>query len=87
MDNNFEIKEKIAQLEKALLEQLPDMPKILQTIHRQLTKDPSIVTLLSEEDCNVLVRGLIAQTKTSIVTSAIKKPKKAANKMIVGVDL
>ena len=87
MDNNFEIKEKIAQLEKALLEQLPDMPKILQTIHRQLTKDPSIVTLLIEEDCIVLVRGLMAQTKTSIVTSAIKKPKKAANKMIVGVDL
>lgn len=79
----FEIKEKLAQLEAALLTTTPDMPTLLRDIHRNLKQDPELVTLLTEEECSVLVRGLKKQTNTEIATSAVKSPKKALSKMSV----
>jgi hypothetical protein len=80
----FEVKEKLAALEQALLKQLPTMPTLLRDIHRSLKADPDTVTLLSEEECAVLVQGLKKQTGTTIATSALKSPKKKAlSKMTV----
>lgn len=80
----FEIKEKLAQLEAALLESLPTMPTLLRDIHRSLKADPDTVTLLSEEECSILVQGLKKQTRTEIATKVAKaKPKKALSKMTV----
>ena len=80
----FEIKEKLAQLENALLEKLPTMPTLLRDIHRSLKADPDTVTLLSEEECSILVQGLKKQTQTEISTKIIKaKPKKALSKLTV----
>lgn len=80
----FEIKEKLAQLENALLEKLPTMPTLLRNIHRSLKADPDIVTLLSEEECSILVQGLKKQTQTEIATKVIKsKPRKALSKLTV----
>ena len=79
----YEIQEKLALLEQALLEKLPTMPNLLRDIHRQLKKDPEIVTLLSEEECSILVQGLKKQTSTNIATSAIKTKTKAQSKMTV----
>lgn len=80
----FEIKEKLAQLENALLEKLPTMPTLLRDIHRSLKADPDVVTLLSEEECAILVQGLKKQTQTEIATKVIKaKPRKALSKLTV----
>ncbi len=80
----FEVKEKLAQLEAALLESLPTMPTLLRDIHRSLKNDPDTVTLLSEEECAILVQGLKKQTQTEIATKVIKaKPRKALSKLTV----
>jgi len=80
----FEIKEKLAQLQNALLESLPTMPTLLRDIHRSLKNDPDTVTLLSEEECAILVTGLKKQTQTEIATKVIKaKPRKALSKLTV----
>ncbi len=80
----YEIKEKLAALEAALLESLPTMPTLLRDIHRSLKADPDTVTLLSEEECAILVQGLKKQTQTEISTKVIKaKPRKALSKLTV----
>lgn len=79
----YEIQEKLAMLEQALLEKLPTMPNLLRDIHRQLKKDPEVVTLLTEDECAILVQGLKKQTSTTIATAAIKNKSKAQSKMTV----
>ena len=83
----FEVKEKLAQLEQALLEKLPTMPTLLRDIHRSLKADPDTVTLLSEEECSILVQGLKKQTGTAIATSALNSPKKKAISKMTVADL
>jgi len=85
LDQAFEVREKLASLEAALLSGTPDMPSLLRDIHRTLKADPDVVTILSEEECSILVRGLKKQTATEIATKAVKKGgKKAMSKMTVG---
>ena len=81
----YEVQEKLAQLEAALLEGTPNMPTLLREIHRNLKSDPDLVTILSEEECSILVRGLKKQTATEIATTIVKKksPKKALSKLTV----
>lgn len=80
-DQAFEVREKLASLENALLEKTSNMPTLLRDIHRNLKKDPDLVTLLSEEEISVLVRGLKEQTKTELSVTLVKKKTKAASKM------
>lgn len=88
IDQSYAIKEKLAELDTALNERLPGITTILRTIHSTLKKDPDLVTVLSEEECNILVRGLKKQTATEIATTALsKKSGKAMNKMQPGLDL
>ena len=78
----FEVREKLAQLEAGLQEVVPNIATLLRDIHRNLKADPDLVTILTEEECSILVRGLKKQTNTSIATTAKKKaPKKALSKM------
>lgn len=87
-DQAFVIREKLAQLDEGLQAQAPGLATLLRDIHTTLKKDPDVVTLLSDEECEVLVRGLKKQTATEIATAALKGPKKKAmNKMQVGLDL
>ena len=84
----FTVQEKLARLEESLLAATPGMPTLLREIHTILKKDPDVVTLLTEEECAILVRGLKKQTATEIATAAIKAPrKKALSKLQVGLDL
>lgn len=68
----FELKEKVAQLEQALLNSHPQLPVLLRTIHTTLRNDPDNVTILSEEEVGVIVAGLKKQTMTEITTSTVK---------------
>ena len=70
---NVELKLKLAELEEALLSAHPNMPSLLATIHGQLKKDPEQVTLLSEDEIGIIVRGLSRHT-------AVAKEKKVTAK-------
>lgn len=83
----FEVQEKLCQLEEALLAGTPNMPTLLRDIHRTLKRDHDIVTLLSDEECSILVRGLKKQTATVIATSAAKKSGGKALKRLTVDDL
>jgi len=87
IEQGFEVREKLANLEAALLEGTPNMANLLRDIHRQLKADPDVVTILSEEECSILVRGLKKQTATEIATTAIKKAPKKALKNLTVADL
>ena len=86
-DQAFETREKLAQLEAAMLEKTPNMPTLLRDIHRELKADPDIVTLLSDEECSILVNGLKQQTKTFIATKAVKKGSSKPLKNLTVGDL
>lgn len=83
----FEVREKLASLEASLLEGTPGMAGLLREIHGHLKKDPDIVTLLSEEECSILVRGLKKQTSTSIATTTLKKKGGKALRATTTADL
>lgn len=77
----FEVKEKLARLQNALLTAHPTMPTLLREIHSNLKMDPAVVTLFSEEDIAIVVNGLKRQTATEIAVAAIgKKGPKSGKK-------
>ena len=82
-----QIREKLANMEEALEGNLPGIATMLRTIHSQLKKDEEIVTLLTEEEVCMLVRGLKKQTLTEITTAAINAPRKKALKATTLDDL
>lgn len=72
----YNVREKLAQLEAALIANQPDITQLLRTIHTQLKQDEEIVTVLTEEECSILVSGLIKKTKLEIAAKMLKsKPK------------
>ncbi len=89
MDNPtaYQVKEAIASLSVALLEAHPRMPILLREIHQTLSKDPEVVTLLTEEEIGVIVNGLSKQTQTTIATSLATGKKGKAIKSIGVADL
>ncbi|PHQ81754.1 MAG: hypothetical protein COB66_01395 [Coxiella sp. (in: Bacteria)] len=83
-NQQYQIKEKLAELESMLLNKTPGMATALRSIHSALKKDSALVTILSDEECAILVNGLKKQTAVEIATSSLKKkPKKALNKTTV----
>lgn len=86
-DQTYEIKEKLALLESKLDEAAPGIPTLLREIHRVLKKDPDVVTILSDEECSIIVRGLKKQTATEIATSAKKKGTSKSLKQMTLADL
>lgn len=80
-----QVKSKLAELETALLTAHPTMPVLLRDIRNQLKADSSVVTLLSEEDIGVIVRGLKLQTNTEIATAA-SKGKGGKSVKNIGID-
>jgi hypothetical protein len=71
IDQNLQMK--ISSLQDAILSSHPTLPILLKEIHTTLKQDPAIVTLLSDDEINVIVSGLQKQTKISIAESAAKK--------------
>lgn len=74
----FELKEKVASLQAAMLEAHPTMPVLLRTIHTQLRKDPELVTCLDEEEIGIIVNGLKKQSNTEIATTTVKQASATA---------
>jgi hypothetical protein len=63
---------KMNSLAEAIHHQHPTMPVLLKQIHTHLRNDPELVTTLDEEGIGIIVRGLQIQTKTELVTQAVK---------------
>lgn len=77
----IELENKILTLETAVKERLPGMAGMLQDIWTALKKQPENVTLLSDEQTNIIVQGLEAQTGTKLAEIAIKSSKGGKKKI------
>lgn len=77
----FELESKIAELSETILAKHPRMPSLLREIHTTLRAQPENVTLLSEEQIQIIVSGLKVQTNTEFAQAALKSP--SANKSAV----
>lgn len=86
---NLDIRTKLDELESALLNAHPGMPTLLRDIHKTLKAQPDIVTLLSESDLAIIVRGLDKQTNAHLVATTLKPTKatKASLKNVTSDDL
>lgn len=86
---NLDIKTKLDELESALLSNHPGMPTLLRDIHKTLKAQPDIVTLMSESELAILVRGLDKQTNAHLVATTMKptKAKKESLKNVTSDDL
>lgn len=86
---NLEIKSKLDELESMLLSQHPGMPTLLRDIHKTLKAQPDQVTLMTEEEIQVVVRGLEKQTNSYLADSIAKptKAKKESLKTVTNSDL
>lgn len=69
------IKEKLYQLESKLKENVPNIKELLRDIHTSLKKDPDVVTILSEEEVSMLVKGLVKQTQSTVIDKVLKTKK------------
>lgn len=78
-----DLENKILALQAATVARLPSMPNILQDIWNALKQQPENVTLLEEEQINIVFQGLEAQTNTRLVEIAVKstKSKSVASKL------
>lgn len=72
MTPHEQVRNEILSLQTALLSAHPSMPALLQKIHRQLKNDPEVVTLLSEDDIQIIVSGLQKQTQVTLASSMTK---------------
>lgn len=79
-----EIQMNIAELEEALISTHPEMPVLLRKIHTKLKNDPEIVTLLSEEEINTVIRGLEVQTNVSLAPASKPKAEKKSSNTAAG---
>lgn len=89
MSSEFElsrIKERMSELQDALDKSLPNFPNILKDIHDSLRADHEIVTLLSEEEIAVIVRGLETHANIEIAPIAAKKAINRAKKQPISAS-
>ena len=78
---------KIAELQTAVLQTLPNMPALLREIHQNLRNDPEIVTLLTPPQVAIIVSGLSKQTQTTITTQVLSGSKGKSLKKISVDDI
>jgi len=80
--DGFKLKEAIEDLKGKILDKHPMMPNLLREIHKTVQQYPEQVTLLSEEEIAVIIRGLETHSNVYLATKAVKNagsPSKMAN--------
>ncbi len=85
--NHMDFLTKLNDLREAIHTQHPRMPTLLKEIHTQLRKDPEIVTLLNEEGIGIVVLGLQKQTKTELISTAVKATAAKSKKVALTDDM
>ena len=77
----------MAELQAALDSNVPGFATILKRIHEKLRADPAVVTLMSEEEIAVVVKGLSRHSQIEVVApKAVKDAKKLARGTRIGAD-
>lgn len=69
---------KILELQEKLQQQAPGYESLLHTIHSNLSKDPDLVHLLTNEQIGIICLGL--QKRTGVEMSKIEAKKKTSSK-------
>lgn len=87
MTPHEQIQANILQLREAMLSAYPEIPTLLQTIHRQLKEDPEVTTLLTEGEIATIVDGLKRQKSTELVTKTSSAAKTSRIKNTTVDDL
>lgn len=83
----LDLRTKIYALDEALKQQHPAMDSLLQTIHRNLQKDPELTHMLKEEEIAVIFQGLQKKTQTKIVADAVKSASSGKNRGLKNIGL
>ncbi len=86
MNQAEQVKVSILEIEDALLSSNPMLPQLLRKIHTNLRNDPEVVTLLSDEDIGILVRGQMKQMNTAIAEKLVKA-KATGAKALKNLDI
>lgn len=82
-----QVKSNLLEMQEVLDNNTAGLPSLLRTIHGQLKSDPEIVTLLSDDECNILVEGLKSHTSTELACKAMKGKTRTALKQTTMADL
>lgn len=71
----------MCELEQKLNEQIPDFTGQLRYLHRVAAEDPNVVTIMTDEELGIIVRGLARMVDIEIVTpkETGTRKKKLAN--------
>lgn len=80
MTPHEEVSLKMETLRSALLADTPQLPMILSQIKVYLSKNPEVVTLLSEEEIGEIVRSAQTVSRIKLVENATKSKGKKALK-------
>lgn len=75
-----------AELEAALLTADPTFKTTLRDVHRHLGKDPELVTLMTEEEVAMIVKGLVVFANAEVVEPAKAKAVKAASRALKNIS-
>lgn len=75
-----------AELEAALLTADPTFKTTLRDVHRHLGKDPELVTLMTEEEVEMIVKGLVVFANAEVVEPAKAKAVKTAAKALKNIS-
>lgn len=88
--SNHPLAMEFAELEAALLAADPDFRNQLRNVHRHLGKEPELVTMMSEQEIQMIVRGLVELANSEIVEPAkaksVKKATADMKKKVISAD-
>lgn len=72
-DEAVGFKNMLLELEDKLNNRVDNFPYLLRDIHQHLRRDPEIVTVLSDEEIGLIIRGIKTMTGTVLGTTATAK--------------
>lgn len=86
LDKFEQISQRISELQIKMQEKAPGYQGLLQIIHRNLSVDPEVVTLLSPEQIGVIFAGLSAM-KGIVIATVAGKNKTSGGKSLKDIGL
>lgn len=62
-------KMKLAELEQQLEDNVPGYAHTLRDLHREMAQDPNVVTILTEDEISIIVKGVGKHMDTTVVVA------------------
>lgn len=82
-----DLRQRIYSLEEAMKSNHPAMDSLLQTIHRNLDKDPELIHLLKPNETSILFGALQKKTQTKIVQETVKSAGSGKSKKLKNIGI